>query len=43
MKPFLLALVALVIISVGANLVLEQIGFSSSAAGTSSGNVRLSD
>lgn len=43
MKPFLLALVALVVISVGANQILQQIGFSSSSAGTSSGNVRLSE
>lgn len=43
MKSFLLALVALVVISVGANQILQKIGFSSSNAGTSSGNVRLSD
>jgi hypothetical protein len=43
MKSFLFALVALVVISVGANQILQQIGFSSSNAGTSSENVRLSD
>lgn len=43
MKAFLLALVALVVITVGANQVLMQSDFSSSAVRTSSENVRLSD
>ena len=43
MRSFLLALVALVVISVGANQVLQQIDFSSSNASTSFGNVRVSD
>ncbi len=43
MKPFLIALVALVAISVGANQILTEIGFSTSTAGTSTGNVRLTD
>lgn len=43
MKAFALALVALVIITVGSNQILMRSGFSSSAAGTSADNVRLSD
>lgn len=43
MKAFLIALVALVIITVGANQILQVVGFSSATAGTSSKNVRLSD
>ncbi len=41
MKAFLLALVALVVISLGANQVLLRSGFSSADAGTSEGNVRI--
>jgi len=41
MKSFLVALVALVVIAVGANRILTTIGFSSQEAGTSSANVRL--
>lgn len=41
MKAFLLALVALVVISVGANQILLRSGFSSAVAGISEGNVRI--
>lgn len=43
MKAFLVSLVALVVISVGANQLLLQFGTSSADAGTSAQNVRLSD
>lgn len=43
MKAFLTALVALVVITVGANQVLMYSGFSAEAAAASPGNVRLSD
>ncbi|MDG1862634.1 MAG: hypothetical protein P8J02_05365 [Yoonia sp.] len=43
MKSFLLAILALVVISVGANQILMNSGFSSADAGTSHENVRLSD
>ncbi|MDE2634381.1 MAG: hypothetical protein OSA82_14855 [Paracoccaceae bacterium] len=43
MKSFLMALVALIVISISANLILQQIGLSSSNASTSFGNVRISD
>ena len=43
MKSFLMALVALIVISISANLLLQQIGLSSSNASTSFGNVRISD
>ena len=43
MKAFLLSIVALVVISVGANQILMRSGFSSAEAGTSTANVRLSD
>lgn len=43
MKAFILALVALVVISVGANQILGSMGFSSADVGTSPANVRLSD
>lgn len=41
MKAFLLALLALVVISVGANQVLLRSGFSSAAVGISEGSVRI--
>lgn len=41
MKAFLLALVALVAITVGANQVLLQAGFSAEQSAVSDGNVRL--
>ncbi|WP_255200174.1 MULTISPECIES: hypothetical protein [unclassified Sulfitobacter] len=43
MKAFLISLVALVVITVGANRILQVVGFSSATAATSSQNVRLSD
>ena len=43
MKAFLIAIMAMVIITVGADQILETIGFSSAAATTSSENVRLTD
>ncbi len=43
MKAFLMSLVALVVITVGSNLILKQVGFSSAAAGTSEANVRVFD
>ena len=43
MKSFILAILALVVISVGANQILMNSGFSSADAGTSHANVRLSD
>jgi len=43
MKAFLFALVALCVISIGANQVLTRIGFSSAAAGTSATNVRITE
>ncbi|MDB4112246.1 hypothetical protein N9571_06840 [Yoonia sp.] len=43
MKAFLFSLVALIVISVGANQLLVQIGPSSADASTSAQNVRLSD
>ena len=43
MKPFILALLSLVVISVGANQILLSSGFSSADAGTSHANVRLSE
>lgn len=43
MKAFLLALVALVVITIGANQILQRIGFSIEEKTVSSGNVRLPD
>lgn len=43
MKAFLLAVIAVVVITFGSNLILEQIGFSAADVTTSSDNVRLSD
>jgi hypothetical protein len=43
MKAFLTAMVALVVITIGANLFLTEWGFSSEAISISSGNVRLDD
>tara|TARA_R110002167_G_scaffold366284_2_gene594474 strand:+ start:198975 stop:199106 length:132 start_codon:yes stop_codon:yes gene_type:complete len=43
MKSFLLAVLALIVISFGANLALTNGGFSSANAGTSEANVRLPD
>jgi hypothetical protein len=43
MKAFLISLVALVVISVGANQLLIQLVPTSAEAGTSVENVRLSD
>ena len=43
MKAFLLSLVALVVISVGAKQLLTRLVLSSADAGTSVQNVRLSD
>jgi len=43
MKAFLLAIVASVVIAIGANQILNSIGFSSAAAGTSTLNVRTSE
>lgn len=43
MKPFIHAIVALVVISFGANQILLNSGFSSADAGTSHENVRLSN
>jgi hypothetical protein len=43
MKAFLVSLVALVVISVGANQLLMRLAPSSADAGTSVQNVRLSD
>lgn len=43
MKAFLLAMVALVAITVGANLILTAGGFSAEASSISSNNVRLGD
>lgn len=43
MKAFLISIVALVVVTIGANQILMQIGFSSAEMGTSSENVRLSD
>ncbi|MFX0545541.1 hypothetical protein ACEWPL_008345 [Roseovarius sp. S1116L3] len=43
MKAFLIAMVALVVITIGANLILTQANFSSEAASASSGNVRIED
>ena len=43
MKAFLLALVALVVISVGANQALTRIGFSSAESGSSATNVRIAE
>ncbi len=43
MKPFLMALVALIVVSISANLILQKIDLSSSNASTSFGNVRISD
>jgi hypothetical protein len=43
MKAFVLSIIALVLITVGANQILMQSGFSSAVAGSSSDNVRLSD
>lgn len=42
MKAFLAAILALVVITVGANFILENAGFSS-ADGASDRNVRLGD
>ncbi|MFX0540892.1 hypothetical protein ACEWPM_004050 [Roseovarius sp. S4756] len=41
MKAFLIAMVALVAITIGANLILTQANFSSGAFSASTGNVRL--
>lgn len=43
MKAFLSALVAMSVITVGANQVLTRLGPSSAVAGTSTENVRLSE
>ena len=43
MKPFILAIFALVVISFGANQILLNSGFSSADAGTSHENERLSN
>lgn len=43
MKAFLVAIVALVVISVGANQLLMRSGFSAADMGTSHPNVRLSN
>lgn len=43
MKPFLLALVALVAITIGSNLILTAAPFSAEAVTVSSDNVRLRD
>lgn len=43
MKSFILAILALVVITVGANQILMNSGFSSASAGTSHANVRLAD
>ena len=43
MKAFISALVALVVITVGANQLLTRLGPSSADAGTSAQNVRLSE
>ncbi|WP_272003045.1 hypothetical protein [Roseovarius sp. ZX-A-9] len=43
MKAFLAALVALVVITVGANQILMRSGFSAEAVATSPDNVRLYD
>lgn len=43
MKAFLISLVALVIITVGANQILMRVGPSSAEATVSNDNVRLSD
>lgn len=42
MKAFLMAMVAMIVISVGSNIVLKEIGFSSQEQGTGSA-VRLDD
>lgn len=41
MKAFVLALGAAAVIALGASLLLNNIGYSSAADGTSSSNVRL--
>lgn len=43
MKAFLLAMVAMVVISVAANQILMQSGFSASEAAANDSSVRLSD
>jgi hypothetical protein len=43
MKAFVLSLIAAGVISVGANQVLQVMGFSSAASGTSQNNVRISE
>ena len=43
MKAFLIALVALVVITVGANQILTQSDFSARAVSASSENVRIDD
>ncbi|PXW66396.1 hypothetical protein C7964_10938 [Loktanella sp. PT4BL] len=43
MKAFLISLVALVVITVGANQILTRVGPSSAEATISNDNVRLSD
>lgn len=43
MKAFMISLVALVIITVGANQILMRVGPSSAEATVSNDNVRLSD
>ncbi|MBB3994912.1 hypothetical protein GGR95_002562 [Sulfitobacter undariae] len=43
MKAFLCAMVGLVVITVGANLVLDQLPFSSADVSESKANVRLDD
>ncbi|HEY9038868.1 MAG TPA: hypothetical protein VIN05_07990 [Roseovarius sp.] len=43
MKAFLIAMVALVVITVGANQVLTLGNFSSEAVSASTGNVRIDD
>jgi hypothetical protein len=43
MKAFLISLVALVVITVGANQILMRVGPSSAEASVSNDNVRLSD
>lgn len=41
MKAFVLAIFAAVVLTIGANLILTNVGFSTANEGTSSSNVRL--
>lgn len=43
MKAFFFAIVAMVVITIGSNRVLNVIGFSAADTTVSTGNVRLSD